>query len=675
MRIAIGCDDDGFPMKAPLISALESEGHVVLDLGCFSADPVDYPDYARAVGQAVLRGFADRGVLICSSATGASIAANKVRSIRAVFCPDVATARQSREEDDANVLCVGRGVSAPAAVEVARTWLGTEFSGAEAHARRLAKIAQLEDGVAQTESARATPHQPDARTPSVDRPARIATPALATPAAESVAPSMTAAAGLNPNREQAAPGVVPPSTRRRPHGPDPLDAPLVRETLAFLESQSFLDRLWTKDATLWRGDPTEVSARLGWLTAPAVMRTHIEGLRAFADEIRRLQFSQVIVLGMGASAACADVFGRTFKSRIGFPDLMTLDTTEPAAVMQVIEHVNVPRTLFVVSSTSGTTAETLALYRFCRARVEAAAVTKPGTQFVAITDPGTPLGDLARDGGFRHTFLNPASIGDRYAALSYVGVVPAALLGVDLKTLLDRARVMVEQSGNSVSAHESAPVRLGAALAAFAKAGRDKVTLVVSDGIRALGAWVELLLAESLGKEGKGLVPVADEPLGGPAAYGADRVFVALLLDEDSTHDAALDALADAGHPVIRIPVKDPFDIGAEFFRWQLATATAGAVLGVNPFDEPDGSLTAKHASRLLAQWKKTRRLPEWQADVEEAGIVLMTNTRPRPASVAQGIANHLGQARPGDYLAIQAYLEPSAEVERCSSNPAQLAA
>ena len=395
MRIAIGCDDAGFPWKMPLITALESEGHVILDLGCFSTDPVDYPDYARVVGQAVLRGFADAGVLVCGSATGASIAANN--------------------------------------------------------------------------------------------------------------------------------------------------------------------------------------------------------------------------------------------------------------------RVNVPRALFVVSSTSGASAETLALYRLCRARVDAATVTKPGSQFVAITDPGTPLADLAREGGFRHTFLNPASIGDRYAALSYVGAVPAVLLGVDVRTLLERARTMVEQSGNGVSAHESAPVRLGAALAAFARSGRDKVTLVLSEKIRAFGPWLELMLAESLGKEGRGVVPIVDDPLGAPAVYGPDRLFVALLLGEDDSHDAALVALADAGHPVIRITLKDALDVGAEFFRWELATATAGAVLGVNPFDAPDAPLTTDHANRLLTQWPKTRRLPEWKADVEEAGIALITGGDPTPTSVAQGIASHLARARPGDYLAIQA--------------------
>jgi hypothetical protein len=359
------------------------------------------------------------------------------------------------------------------------------------------------------------------------------------------------------------------------------------------------------------------------------------------------------------------VFARTFSSRIGFPDLTTLDSTDPGAVKQALDRVNVPRALFVVSSTSGASAETLALYRLCRERVDAAAVTKPGSQFVAITDPGTPLADLAREGGFRHTFLNPASIGDRYAALSYVGAVPAVLLGVDLRTLLERARTMVEQSGNGVSAHESAPVRLGAALAAFARSGRDKVTLVLSEKIRALGPWLELLLAESLGKEGRGVVPIVDEPLGAPAVYGPDRLFVALLLEEDDSHDAALDALADAGHPVIRITLNDALDVGAEFFRWELATATAGAVLGVNPFDAPDAPLATDHATRLLAQWLKTRRLPEWKADVEEAGIALITGADPTPASVAQGIASHLARARPGDYLAIQAHLEPNAEIER----------
>jgi RpiB/LacA/LacB family sugar-phosphate isomerase len=673
MRIAIGCDDIGFPKKSTLISALESDGHVVLDLGCFSTDPVDYPDYARVVGQAVIRGFADAGVLLCGSGVGASIAANKLRKVRAAFCPDLTTARLSREQDDANVLCLtASAFETGDLVAVARAWVGARFSGAEPHARRLGKITQLEELMSGAEKEGVSPPARDAHPERVTR-TPVVTPvsppapssAPPTPATEVGALHEDVASGPRLDRSVAGSRVPAPAPRRERRSADPLHLPLVDETLAILESQGFLDRLWTKDTSLWKGDPARIANSLGWLTAPTIMRTHVEDLRTFADEIRRLQFSQVVVLGMGATSRYTDLFNRTFASKIGFPDLLTLDSTDPAAVKHAFDRVNLPRTLFVISSKSGTTTETLALYHFCRERVETARVTKPGMQFVAITDPGTPLCTMAREAGFRHSFLNHASIGGRYAALSYFGLVPAALIGVDLKSLLDRARVMVEQTGNGVSAHGSPAVRLGAALAALARTGRDKVTFVLSEKIDALAGWLEHLLAESLGKDGTGLVPVVDEPLGDPSVYGSDRVFVALTVGGDGSHDAALDALAAAGHPVIRIELEDPLDVGAEFFRWELATATAGAILGVNPFDEPDVARTTDHTARLLAQWKKTRQFPDWPADVEEDGIALMTRATVKPASIAEGITAHLAQAGPADYIAIQAYVEPSAELER----------
>ena len=673
MRIAIGCDDIGFPLKGSLISALESEGHVVLDLGSFSTDPVDYPDYARVVGQAVLRGFAEAGFLICGSGVGVSIAANKLRSVRAAFCPDVATARQSREQDNANVLCLSAtALDAVTAVEVAKAWIGARFSGAEPHARRVAKVAQLEEGLLGLEKERGSPPARDARAKPAAGHAVATGPTESprTPASPSGPPTEAAcvgarrpAAAREPVGRREEPAAAEPVVHQDRRAPDGLQFPLVEETLAFLESQDFLNRLWTKDATLWKGDPAVVRNRLGWLTAPTIMRAHVEDLRTFADEIRRLEFSQVVVLGMGGSSLSTEVFSHTFGSKMDFPDLLMLDSTDPAAVKHTLDHINLPRTLFLVSSKSGTTAETLALYAFFHERVEATMSPKPRMQFVAITDAGTPLDAMARETGFRHTFLNPTSIGGRYSVLSFFGLVPASLIGVDLKTVLERARTMVERSGNTVSVQESPAARLGAALAGFARAGRDKVTLVLSEKLRTLGAWLEQLLAESLGKDGKGLVPVVDEPLGNPVVYGADRLFVALTLEEDGSYDVALDGLADAGHPVIRLRLKDPLDVGAEFFRWELATATAGAILGVNPFDEPDVARAKQNTASLLTQWKKSGRLPEWPTDAEENGIVLMAKANAKPTSVAQGIWTHLAQAQPGDYLALQAYLEPSAEV------------
>jgi glucose-6-phosphate isomerase len=408
-----------------------------------------------------------------------------------------------------------------------------------------------------------------------------------------------------------------------------------------------------------------VRNRLGWLTSPTIMRGHSEDIRGFADEVRRLQYSHVVLLGMGGSSSTGEVFNDTFGSKMGFPDMLVLDSTDPGAVKHTLESINLSRTLFVVASKSGTSAETMAAYAFFRGQVEAASSPRPGMQFVAITDPGRPLDKLATETGFRRTFLNPASIGGRYSALSFFGLVPAALIGVDIKVLLERANTMVETCGNEVGVRGNPAVQLGAVLAGLARAGRDKVTLVLSEKIRGLGRWVEQLLAESLGKDGTGLVPVVDEPLGPPTVYGDDRVFVALVLEGDDAHDGALAKLADAGHPVLRLLLRDPMDLGAEFFRWALATATAGAVLGVNPFDEPDVARAKENAAALLTDWRRSHRLPEWPADVEEDGIVLMTKSNKKPGSVSRGLAAHLAMAAPGDYLAIQAYLTPTAEAGR----------
>jgi RpiB/LacA/LacB family sugar-phosphate isomerase len=656
MRIAIGCDDTGFPLKDPLVSALEAEGHDVLDLGTFSSEPVDYPDYARAVGQAVLRGFVDASVLLCGSGAGGVIAANKMRGIRAVLCHDAASARRSREEVDANVLCLAAAdLDSKTAVDIAQTFIATQYEPGDAQTRQLNKIGQLEAGLLGADKAPLKPGPGDARPgaePAMPRsaPARREAPKPETPAAPEPGPAPVA-----PPAVTAPPLVLP----------DPLKLPAVEEALRFLEAREFLDRLWVKDATLWKGDAATVRNRLGWLTSPTIMRGHSEDIRSFADEVRRLQYSHVVLLGMGGSSSSGEVFNEIFGSKMGFPDMFVLDSTDPGAVKHVLDSINLSRTLFVVASKSGTSAETMAAYAFFRGQVEAAASPRPGMQFVAITDPGRPLDKLATETGFRRTFLNPASIGGRYSALSFFGLVPAALVGVDIKVLLERANTMVETCGNEGGVRGNPAVQLGAVLAGLARAGRDKVTLVLSQKIRGLGGWIEQLLAESLGKDGTGLVPVVDEPLGPPTVYGDDRVFVALVLEGDDTHDSALAKLADAGHPVLRLVLRDPMDIGAEFFRWALATATAGAVLGVNPFDEPDVARAKDNAAALLTDWRRSHRLPEWQADVEEDGIMLMTRSNKKPGSVSRGLAAHLAMAAPGDYLAIQAYLTPTAEAGR----------
>jgi transaldolase/glucose-6-phosphate isomerase len=665
MRIAIGCDDTGFPLKEHVTSALEAAGHDLLDLGTFSKDPVDYPDYARAVGQAVLRGFVDAGILMCGSGASASIAANKLRGIRAALCHDPQAARLSREEDDANVLCLGaREVEPARAVEITIAWVTASFKGDERFVRKVSKVALLEAGSGVAEKAPTRPaaslRQDATAAPAAARGALAEPPDAIAEAYEESAlePSLVVddAAG---GTEMAAP--LAPSSPARPVD-EVFKLPAVQEAMDLLETQDFLDRLWVKDATLWKGETTAIRNRLGWLTSPTIMRGHAEDIKTFADEIRRLQFTHVVLVGMGGSSLGAEVFNLTFGSKMGFPDLLLLDSTDPEAVKRTLDRLNLTRTLFIVASKSGATAETMAFYQFFRGQIESSSVPRAGVHFVAITDPGRPLDKLATESGFRRTFLNPASIGGRYSALSFFGLVPAALIGIDITMLIDRAHSMVETCGNALGPRDSAAVRLGAALAGLAKSGRDKVTLVLSRKLRSLGPWIEQLLAESLGKDGKGLVPVDDEPLGSPAVYGADRVFVAITLEGDGTYDVYLDALEDAGHPVIRIPIKDTLEIGAEFFRWELATAAAGVLLGVNPFDEPDVTRAKENTAALLAAWKKSKKLPEWPADAEENGLLLMANLGKKVAGFGPGLSAHFAQAQPGDYLAIQAYLAPTAD-------------
>ncbi len=424
--------------------------------------------------------------------------------------------------------------------------------------------------------------------------------------------------------------------------------PAVAEGLKALEERRFVERLWAQDAGLWSANPAQqalIKNRLGWLASPSFMRERLAELKDFAAEIRRAGFSHVVLLGMGGSSLAPEVFALTFGFKQGSPTLLVLDSTDPAAVKNSLNRVNLAHTLLIVSSKSGTTLEPLAFYKFFRAQVEQIRA-EPGPQFVAITDSGTPLERLAKEERFRRVFVNPSTIGGRYSAISYFGLVPAALIGVDLDRLLERAGAMVARSTDRLPLRENPGVVLGAALGAVAKAGRDKVTLLLSPRLQAFGSWVEQLLAESTGKEGRGLIPVDGELPAGPAVYGQDRFFVAVTLDGEAHLDGHLKELQAAGHPVFRITLKDPFDLCAEFFRWEVATATAGALLEVNPFDEPNVQEAKDNTAKLL--------------HASRPGVPRADRT---PDSEQDALAAHLAQAKPGDYLALLAYLPSSAEV------------
>jgi transaldolase/glucose-6-phosphate isomerase len=440
----------------------------------------------------------------------------------------------------------------------------------------------------------------------------------------------------------------------------------VEKRLRSLEQEGFARRLWAKDATLWESGEAEQRAienRLGWLGAAGSVLEHCDRLRAFATEVKEAGFRRAVLLGMGGSSLAPEVFQRTFGPATGNPDLVVLDTTDPAAILAVGRDLDLARTLFIVSSKSGTTTETSSLYRYFFEKVRALKGPRAGENFVAITDPDTPLERLAGENGFRRCYLNAADIGGRYSALSYFGLVPAAVLGIDVERLLDGAEALAQTSASRVAPADNPGVWLGAILGELAKAGRDKVTLVPSPALAAFGAWVEQLLAESTGKEGRGLIPVDREPPGEPAVYGDDRLFVHLHLDGQADGlDEKLSALEAAGHPIVRLRLADTYDLGREFFRWEVATATAGAVLGVDPFDEPNVRESKDNTTRLLKEG-----VPTSQPVLEEDGLALYCDEETATAlgktaadvSLGALLTSHFRRARPGDYLALMAYLPP----------------
>jgi glucose-6-phosphate isomerase len=443
----------------------------------------------------------------------------------------------------------------------------------------------------------------------------------------------------------------------------------VEECLRSLSEQGFTRRLWAKDATLWKSGADEQRAiknRLGWLTATESMLEQCDAFRAFAAEVKDAGFQRAVLLGMGGSSLAPEVFQRTFGPTAGHPDLAVLDTTDPAAILALERELDLARTLFIVSSKSGTTTETLALYRYFFDKMRAVKGPRAGENFVAVTDRGTPLERLAAENAFRRCFLNAADIGGRFSVLSYFGLVPAAVLGLDVERLLDGAEALAQASASCIAPADNPGVWLGAILGELAKAGRDKVTLVPSPALAAFGTWVEQLLAESTGKEGRGLVPIDREPLSASGGYGDDRLFVHLSASGGEGQAAGLDeklrALEATGHPVVRLRLTDTYDLGREFFRWEVATATAGAILEVNPFDEPNVKESKDNTTRLLKVG-----LPAQPPLLQEDGLALYCDEETAAAlgkvagdgSLAAYLAAHLRRARPGDYLALMAYLPP----------------
>jgi transaldolase/glucose-6-phosphate isomerase len=428
-----------------------------------------------------------------------------------------------------------------------------------------------------------------------------------------------------------------------------LDGP-VKSRLQQLEQTAVVRRIAEKDAALWKSNGSaenEIRERLGWLQVADRMEERVPELEALRTELVGEGFTDVVLMGMGGSSLAPEVFRQIFGAAKGALDVHVLDTTDPAAVIALEKAIDVRKTVFIVASKSGTTLETLSHYRHFWQQTG-----QKGKQFIAITDPGTSLAEEASRRGFRRSFLNPPDIGGRYSALSYFGLVPAALGGVGLSGLLDRAATMMRACSPSVPTGENPGAWLGAVFAEAAKVGRDKITIVAPPAVQSFGVWAEQLIAESTGKEGKGLVPVADEALGPPQVYGNDRLFVRLALPGDD-EPAALTALSKAGHPVVTLKLGDPLDIGAEFFRWEYAIAVAGTILGINVFDQPNVQEAKDLTKKVLGEGNP----PTVGEGIRWAGQA--------GATLEAAIQALLGQVRAGDYLALLAFIAPTAEHDR----------
>jgi transaldolase/glucose-6-phosphate isomerase len=445
----------------------------------------------------------------------------------------------------------------------------------------------------------------------------------------------------------------------------------VSRSLSDWQARSNVHKLWARDATLWTG--RDEGRWLGWLGITDDQLAHLEQLRGIADDVRHAAFTDAVLLGMGGSSMCAEVLGTTFGRQNGFPALHVLDSTDPQQIRTLTERLDLPRTLFIVSSKSGSTLEPNILCGYFFDRMQQSLGGDPaGRRFMAITDPGSPLHQLADARRFRHICFGVPSIGGRYSALSNFGMVPAAVMGLDVARFLDRADEMVHSCASCVPAAENPGAILGNILGVLARHGRDKVTIAASPAIAALGGWLEQLLAESTGKSGRGLIPIDGERLGSPDVYGDDRVFVYIRLDSnpDPDQEEAIANLERANHPVVRIAVADPYDLGQEFFRWEIATAVAGAVLGINPFDQPDVEASKVLTKRLLAEYETKKSLPVEEPFLREGRLVFYAGPA-RGVGSAASIGNieaverlkaHFDRLKTNGYFALLAYVAMSDE-------------
>jgi transaldolase / glucose-6-phosphate isomerase len=429
-------------------------------------------------------------------------------------------------------------------------------------------------------------------------------------------------------------------------------------------------RLWQKDASLWTGD--DESSWLGWLDIVGQQLGNASSFRELAAEIKKEKFKDALLLGMGGSSLCPEVLRMTFGKISGFPELHVLDSTDPVQIRSLEKKLDLKRTICIVSSKSGSTLEPNIFKQYFFERVKAKVGEKNvGSRFIAVTDPGSKMEQVARENHFRRIFAGVPTIGGRYSALSNFGMVPAAVMGLNVEKFLRAAGEMASASGPKVAANKNPAVILGTILGVAANHGRDKLTILTSAGVLDLGAWLEQLIAESTGKNGKGIIPVDRERLGKPGVYGSDRVFVSLRLKSDADkHGKALNALERSGHPVIRITLSNTYNLGQEFFRWEVATAVAGAILGINAFNQPDVEASKIATRKLTSEYENTGRLPAESPFFESDGMKLFADQRNVDAlrggsKLRDVLGLHLRRASAGDYFGLLAYIPMNPENEK----------
>ncbi len=440
---------------------------------------------------------------------------------------------------------------------------------------------------------------------------------------------------------------------------------LVNKRIAKWSSENVIERMWQCDPTIWkekREDDVELSNRLGWLNLPTQMEDEIPDLQNFAEEVKE-KYSSIVLLGMGGSSLAPEVFFKTFGNKKGYPNLTVLDSTHPKAVKQIIDTHDFKKTIFIVASKSGGTTETMSFYYTFHNEVSKFS-SNPGEQFIAITDAGSSLEKLADEKKFRKTFITPEQVGGRYSALTYFGLVPAALIGVDISLLLKRAREETIKCTKEVKTENSPGCILGAVIGELAKKGKDKLTIIASPRISAFPSWVEQLIAESTGKEGKGILPVVDEPIGSPKAFGDDRVFVYLRLkdDDNSKLDSEINSIEKNNFPLIKIELKDEYDLGKEFFRWEIATALAGAVLEINPFNQPNVQLAKNLANESMSEYKKNGKLPVQKPSIEAGEISVFGDVKEN--KIDSAFKKFLSQGTENSYVAIMAFIPPNKKTD-----------